>query len=372
MHILVLSKRQYTGKDLLDDRYGRLYEIPVGLAVRGHKVVGITLSYLSRDQGWHCWDDLPGMEWLAVNAFPVGFWVYPRMLAEVVAMLRPDVVWASSDVLHAVVGWYLKRSFGIPLVIDLYDNYESFGVTKLPGVTSLFRAACRAADGLTVVSHMLDKYIAATCAAQVPRLVLGNAVPKELFFPQARRESRRSLGLPLDKRLIGTAGAITRSRGIAVLFEAFLQLAAHDPDLWLVFAGPRDETPGRYRHERIIDLGTLEYNRISVLFNALDVAVICNLDSDFGRYCFPQKFYEIVSCGVPVVASDVGEMKRLLAYWPQCLFPPASVGGLVECIANQLKNPVTCQGIAIPTWEDQAVALESFLAKFCPRVCFMG
>lgn len=40
MRILVLSKRRYTGKDLLDDRYGRLYEIPAGLVARGHAVVG--------------------------------------------------------------------------------------------------------------------------------------------------------------------------------------------------------------------------------------------------------------------------------------------------------------------------------------------
>ena len=34
MRVLVLCKRQYTGRDLLDHRYGRLHALPVGLAAR--------------------------------------------------------------------------------------------------------------------------------------------------------------------------------------------------------------------------------------------------------------------------------------------------------------------------------------------------
>ena len=44
--ILVITKRQYTGKDLLDDRFGRLREIPLALAEKGYKVQGLCLSYI--------------------------------------------------------------------------------------------------------------------------------------------------------------------------------------------------------------------------------------------------------------------------------------------------------------------------------------
>ena len=49
--ILVLSKRQYMGKDLLNDRFGRFREIPLELARIGHKVTGICLSYRARSEG---------------------------------------------------------------------------------------------------------------------------------------------------------------------------------------------------------------------------------------------------------------------------------------------------------------------------------
>ena len=35
MKILVLTKRQYMGKDLLDDRFGRFRELPLEFALRG-------------------------------------------------------------------------------------------------------------------------------------------------------------------------------------------------------------------------------------------------------------------------------------------------------------------------------------------------
>ena len=38
MRIAFLCKRHYTGKDVITDRFGRLYEIPHQLALLGHEV----------------------------------------------------------------------------------------------------------------------------------------------------------------------------------------------------------------------------------------------------------------------------------------------------------------------------------------------
>ena len=50
MKILVLTKRQYSGYDLLNHRFGRLRELPLELAGLGHVVMGIALSYRRRDE----------------------------------------------------------------------------------------------------------------------------------------------------------------------------------------------------------------------------------------------------------------------------------------------------------------------------------
>lgn len=362
MRILVLSKRQYTGKDLLDDRYGRLYEIPASLAASGHVVIGVALSY--RRRPFAPVVGPAGMRWLSVNALPAGIWGYPRQLGQVVAQMRPDVIWACSDAFHAIMGATLSRITEIPLVIDLYDNFESFGATRLPGIGPLFRAACRHAAALTVVSHSLRDHVVKAYGIDAPVAVIGNGVRRDLFFPQDRLTARASLGLPADARLIGSAGAITADRDIAVLFDAFTELAAADPSLHLVFAGPRDQTPSRYHHPRIIDLGVLPLSRVPAIYSALDVAVVCNKDSDFGYYCFPQKLFEIIACGTPIVAAALGDVAKTLAAYPESLYRPGAAPHLARQITQQLLDPRPIAGLRVPTWDDWSDSVAQVLAPF--------
>lgn len=359
MRILVLNKRQYTGKDLLHDKYGRLYEIPEVLAERGNEVRGLTLSYRSRPQGLL----IPArVQWHSVNLSSF-FPAYLKTFNGILDTFCPDVVVASSDALHSIVAWQLCSKRDIPYIIDLYDNYEGFGLSRLPGIVPLLRSACRSAVGITVVSHELKNYVERNYEVRSPIKVISNAIPTGMFSPQPKENARATLGLPQHAKLIGTAGAISAKRGSGVMFEAFLELAKDHPDIWLVYAGPRDDIQRRYKHERIVDLGILEFSQIPLLFSALDVGVICNIDSPFGRYCFPQKFYEIVACGIPLVAADIGEMHYLLSTRPDCLYPLGNSRVLANRIWEQLQNPAPLRLDTVPNWSQAATALETFITQ---------
>jgi glycosyltransferase involved in cell wall biosynthesis len=363
MRILVLTKRQYTAKDLLGDCYGRMFEIPAAMAALGHDVRGIALSYRMRDEGWRHCDGVSGVSWRSINALPMGFSHYATNFAEMIKEWSPDVLWASSDALHAVLGARLSRRHGIPLVIDLYDNYESFGLTHLPGVRYLFRRACRDANGLTVVSNALRRYVVETCHPVGLQQVVGNGVRKDVFSRQDRLACRQALNLPADARLIGTAGALTRERGIGDLFDAFVALAVNDSNLWLVYAGPRDGALACRSHPRVIDLVVLPWQRVPMLLSALDVAVICNRDSAFGRYCFPLKLHESIACGAPVVAAAVGDVVEVLAATPDALYQPGNVKALASAISKQLQKPVLLSPCAVPSWCDLGARVGTFLER---------
>src|SRR6185437_3545432 len=109
------------------------------------------------------------------------------------------------------------------------------------------------------------------------------------FYPRDRIASRQELSLPRNARLIGVAGALSRSRGMDVLYQAFKILAAEHQDLHLALAGPRRRSDKIPRGERIHDVGNLPLETVSVFLSALDVAVVNNRDSAFGRFNFPQK-----------------------------------------------------------------------------------
>lgn len=364
MRVLVLSKRQYTGRDLLDDRFGRVFEMPAGLAHRGHSVHGIALSYRHRREGEYRWDDIGRLTWTSLNLGLCGRGLH-RYLSELrrtMQQFKPDVVWATSDAYHGILGAWFSRKFRIPLILDFYDNYESFFASRLPGAIAGMRAASRQAAALTVVSSTLAEWMVPTYRLARSPVVIGNAVDTHVFFPRDRVAARRQLGLPEQARIMGVAGALTRSRGIADVFEAFLQLAAADPDLWFAIAGPRDNTPERFPHSRICDLGILTPSDVPVLLSALDVAVVCNIDSAFGRYCFPQKLFEAIACGTPLVAARVGEVARILSRQAQALYEPGDVSSLVQSIRGMLSTSGSVS-LPLPTWQERGEQLEAVLLK---------
>jgi len=189
-------------------------------------------------------------------------------------------------------------------------------------------------------------------------LTLESTIGVGLFGPRAREACRDSLGLPRGLHLVGTAGALDQGRDIATLYGAYRRLRAARNDVGLVLAGAGDQPvpdlPG------VFHLGMLPHARVAELFAALDVAVICLADTEFGRYAFPQKAYEIVACGTPLVGARVGALGTLLAPWPHSLYTPGDEAGLATALAAQLDTPRSLPLVA-PTWADQAARLEAAL-----------
>lgn len=368
MRILVLTKRQYMAKDLLDDRFGRFWQLPLELARRGLRVQGIALSYRPRPEGLFTSEtDAPNrsVNWHAVNLLDRG-WPAPRRYLrrarEIATEFQPDVLWACSDAYHAIFGAKLADQIGSKCVIDLYDNFESYSATKIPGVVRLFKRALRSAGGVTCVSSQLAAYVRDHYQCRAPRLVLENAVRVDLFRPLDRIACRERLGLPKGAKIIGAGGALYKSRGTETLYRGFELLAAKDRNLHLAVAGPRRKTDKVPPGDRIHDLGNLPLETVPSFFNALDVSVISNRDSAFGRYNFPQKAREILACGTPLVAAAVGTMKEVLREHPECLFAPDDPTSLANAIRRQLEKPTKIRA-EIPSWADMAMQLESFFQE---------
>lgn len=353
-------------RDLIDDRFGRFREIPLALARRGHDLAGICLSYGFRREGDTVDEDAEGgagVRWHSVNAGKVkvsGLAKFVHAVRRAVQESRPDVIWACSDSFYGVIADHVSRNTDTRFFFDLYDNFESYGSTKIPGVLPLYRQAVVRADGVTCVSRPLAELVKKRYRREKPTMVLENAIADGIFYPRDKRECREQLGLPVDARIIGTAGALDPSRGIEILFEGFARLAAGDRNIHLAIAGPRKLQSIIPAGPGVHDFGILPLERVAVLLNALDVAVICNRNSAFGRFCFPQKAYEIVACRVPVVAASVGAMRDLLENVGNSLFEAENPDDLVRAVTAQLKQPEIA-AFDPPSWDHMAVKLEAFL-----------
>jgi teichuronic acid biosynthesis glycosyltransferase TuaC len=355
--ILVLTKRQYTNKDLLDDRFGRLREIPLELARCGHQVKGLCLSYSAR--GYAVILDGPVI-WESIDATPLvlpGLFRFLRRSAQLVQTV--DFIWACSDSFYGIIAYLLGRKNRVPVIFDLYDNFEYFLAAKLPLIKQLYRWSLRNCEAVTCVSQPLAELVE-TYGRDDGIHVLENGVRRDLFRPMDKAECRARFGLSQEAVVVGTAGALDASRGIDHLFEAFFLLKEKHPCLHLLLAGPRRRGYLLPRDRNIHDLGVLNYTDVPAFLNALDVALICNLENEFGKYCFPQKAREIMACDVPLVAAGVGAMRELLHASPEWLYLPDSSSDLARVLENRLVDRRTNYK-SVSSWSEAATHLEGIL-----------
>jgi teichuronic acid biosynthesis glycosyltransferase TuaC len=349
-------------KDVIDDRYARLYEIPQQLARLGHEVQAFCLAYQGQSQGEWTHDCEPGsVTWHStpLNLKSIG---YPRTLLKTLSQYKPDVLIAASDIPHIVIGGYIARKLAIPYFVDLYDNFEGFGQARIPFFVSLLRRVTARARLVTTTSDLLKDYVLRHYFPQGRVVAMPSAVDTEVFCARSKSDCREELGLPKDVKLIGTAGGLYKEKGIELLLDAWQRIQHERLDVHLVLAGPIEKGLELPTGPRVHCLGLLPHETVAKLFCSLDVGVICVLDSVFGRYSFPQKAYEMLACYLPLVVSDVGAMGQLFAKWPSCLAKVGDTEDMVEKILAQLSSPVL-PDIDIKDWRGQVEIIDQAIRQ---------
>jgi glycosyltransferase involved in cell wall biosynthesis len=368
MKILLLSKRAYTNKDLLTERYGRIYEFSRALVRDGHQVYGVALDYrrgnpVPYPEARDAFDP----DWQSCPIFPhplPGLYRYLRAVRRLARRINPDVIVSVSDVYHVVLGDWLSRMTGCAHVADLYDNYECFGAARVPGIQYLYRKALSRASGVVVVSNSLKEHVQATASPRREPEVILNAVDRMQFTQGSKIASRRRLGLPEEGALVGLGGTISRFRGAHLLLEAHARLLAEGHNIHLALAGAVTDGMEIPPGSRIHYLGELDYRKMPDFYSALDAGIIINSVSSFAQHCFPQKFFEMRACGVPAIVASIGEVKRFMVQCPGGLYEPGNADSLARAIKRQLEERCVVP-VEVPDWDTVGKQFSVVLQESC-------
>ncbi len=365
MRILFVTKRRYTGKDLINDRYGRLFEFISGLSRRGHILSVVCVEYgnltptvlpaglETPNVTWHVRHTGANLAW--------GLWAQVRHAERIATGFMPDVVLSASDAFNVWLGDRLACMLDVPHVADLYDNFEAFRATALPGVKWAFRRALRRCAAIVAVSEPLARLVANTVRPQGTVVAVGNGVDTARFHPGDRLAARALLGLPTDARLIGTTGSLSRSRGIGDLFAAYAQLRDSDERVGLVLAGSIGRGIAVPSGPDVVYLGDVPHAQVPLVLHALDVGVVCNRDSAFGRHCYPQKAVEMLSCRLPTVMADVGVARQIMGPCEQALYRPGDAIDLARALDWQLEAKC-CPQASDLSWSARVAEIDDVLA----------
>jgi glycosyltransferase involved in cell wall biosynthesis len=361
MKILVLTSRYTATRDIISEDFGRQTRLFAALRKRGHDVHFFCADYRKHERR--------NVKLHGINVMiqPFGILSFFPFLAELRRLIRNgsyDVLIATSDPLWGVVGRCVCKG-KLPFVYDLHDNYEVYGMYSIPFFSLLEKNAVRKADAVTTVSHTLREHIKPWKKERV--FVVQNGVDISVFKPLPREECRKLLGLPMDAPIIGYAGTLQRRQGLDILLDSFAELRRESPNLQLALAGRFFKDEKKFfdiEKEGIHYLGgDLLQKEVAQLINAVDVAVVPNKEDAFTLYCFPYKVVEYMACNTPIVATDVGDVGRILSSFKGSLCKPDDKESMKAAIKRQLgKGSIKYRkAVGKNTWDSIAKDLEMAL-----------
>jgi glycosyltransferase involved in cell wall biosynthesis len=164
--------------------------------------------------------------------------------------------------------------------------------------------------------------------------VIGNGFDGKAWQPddEARHSVREELGISPDAPLIGLIARYHPMKGHEVFLDAAVRLAERDPKVHFLLAG-RDVTPTHPVFQPYAQVSALagrlhllgERADIPRLTAALDIA---SSSSSWGEG-FSNVIAEALCCGVPVVATDVGDSREILGD-AGLIVPVGDVGALAS------------------------------------------
>lgn len=330
MKIIFLCKRRPQNKDLLIRPYGRFYYLPHLLSAKGHEVYILLLSYRFEPS---VTIKKNGITWQSETFCGLNPLSYIGMAHRLIRKIDPDWIVGFSDTYYGILAHRLAIKYGTRSAIDAYDNYESY-IPWLKPLHLAWRKAIKSADVVTAAGPQLARYLKRFRPHRKVHIVPMAADPAG-FRPLDRKECRKKLNLPQDKKLIGYCGSIYQNRGIQTLFRAYERVHHQNPDTLLVLSGRQQKKIHLPQNSRY--LGYLSDNLIPLLLNSMDVLLIPNQLTKFGNFSYPAKLYEAMACQIPVVAAATAPAKWILNNSKKFLAFPANADDMAEKIVKALQ-----------------------------------
>ncbi|MEZ5473824.1 MAG: glycosyltransferase [Steroidobacteraceae bacterium] len=148
-------------------------------------------------------------------------------------------------------------------------------------------------------------------------LLIDNGVDSEryIFDEMQRSATRAAWGVGESSRLIGAVGRIRHEKGLAVLLRAVAMLVASEPAIRVVLIGDGSESDLNAFRQEIVRLQLTDYviwagvrDDMAAVYSALDLLCLASFYEGS-----PNTLGEAMMCGLVCVATDVGDVRRVLA-----------------------------------------------------------
>jgi glycosyltransferase involved in cell wall biosynthesis len=247
---------------------------------------------------------------------PLQFVKYVEFLVRVASKYRGSAVYHCHD-LNALPAGLLCRTVSRATCSVIYDAHEH--ESERAGFSWAMRLMTRVIERCLIGFADRVITVSPSIAAEYQRLyriaepiVVYNA---PYFAAKVFDDSlRRRFGISKDAKIYLYQGALTAGRGLSMLLRIFSSLG---PDLCIVFVGSGEleqniEAAAR-RHGNIYHIPYVDPLELWRLTMAADYGIVLieNVCRSY-YYCLPNKLFEFMMAELPVLVSDMLELKRFV------------------------------------------------------------
>lgn len=307
-----------------------------------------------------------------------------RLIHKVIEKYHMDVI-IVRDLPMAVAGVLAGRAFKLPVLFDMAEDYcamlrEIWKKRKFQGINLVVRNPYFAK---WIEKYVMDRFehifvVVEEAKELVEKMgvgadkisVVGNTpVLRELQFSGTGNPSEIE-ELKARYSVIYTGG-ITPDRGLSVVIEAMPHIISEIKDFLFVIVGSGFEMENLKRQIETMGLegnvmwvGWVQHDQLYKYIKASKIGIIPHFVTDHINTTIPNKIYDYMACGLPIIASDALPMKRILSE-ERCgkTFQTGNAKSLAEAIISIHHDPDTlgeCGKVAIwekYNWEKDAKAM---------------
>jgi N-acetyl-alpha-D-glucosaminyl L-malate synthase BshA len=290
-------------------------ELGKSIAARGHKVHFMTHGVPSRLSHF---DENIFFHKVEPGEYPL-FQPYSHYPLSLAAKIREVAEQYNLDIIHAhyaipyATSAFLAREMLKPNRIRTITTLHGTDITLvglMPSFYEITRFSISESDAITAVSHFLKQETVREFKIEKPIHVIHNFVDCNEFRP-LRNTSVRDKLAPGGEKLVLHASNFRKVKNIPTVIEIYNKVRQMVPSrLVLIGDGPEKEAAERKATSLgiegdVIFMGDQEF--IADLVPVADVFLLPSEHESFGLAAL-----EAMSCGVPVVASDVGGLHEVI------------------------------------------------------------
>ena len=242
---------------------------------------------------------------------------------------------------------------------------------KKPARRNAFLSVLKGVDGILPVGRHLFDTLLSEGIDPAKVTLLREGVDTERFSPGDKQQSRRLLGLPVDRPVLLFVGNLLPVKGLDVLLRAceiltksgldyYLALIGHGPLKFPLMA----EVASRGLGQAVHFVGAVTHSVLPDWYRSADLTLLPSRSEGV-----PNVLSESIACGTPFVASRVGGIPQMATEPIDRLVPPEDPLALATAIRDRLESREPCakRSFVPHTWSDVARQLIDVFAALKAR-----